>query len=101
MVVSKERIQTPGKEFYLRLDTIVRNGVHTKMGGGHCGVDHMPCYVVEFIWHVIFGEQDLLPGRAVDDRLHQYLRWEGGRQTMLPSPLKLTPYMSRFGNRPV
>ena len=41
----------------------------------------MPCYVVEYLWHVLLGEPGLLPWRSEDTRLPLALRFEGGRDT--------------------
>eukprot|EP00392_Amoebophrya_sp_AT5.2_P001142 g1144.t1 len=57
-----------------------------------CNVGHKPCYVMEFLWHVVFGEELELPYREEDPRLPLALRYGGGRDTLLPSALKLSPY---------
>lgn len=44
-------------------------------------VAHMPCYVVEYLWHVLLGESGRLPWRSEDIRLPLALRFEGGRDT--------------------
>ena len=41
----------------------------------------MPCYVVEYLWHVVLGEPPELPWRSEDARLPLALRFEGGRET--------------------
>ena len=41
-------------------------------------VANMPCYVVEHIWHVLFGEDDTLPWRSEDVRRH----WHSSSNTM-------------------
>lgn len=41
----------------------------------------MPCYVVEYLWHVLLGETGRLPWRSEDIRLPLALRFEGGRDT--------------------
>ena len=44
-------------------------------------VAHMPCYVVEYLWHALLGEPGLLPWRSEDTRLPLALRFDGGRDT--------------------
>ena len=57
-----------------------------------CNVGKKPCYLMEFLWHVVFGEPHELPYREEDVRLPLALRYGGGRDTILPSPLRLSPY---------
>jgi len=92
-VVSAARVRATPWGQYERLWHSVSQGVYTARAGGKCEVANMPCYVVEHIWHVLFGEDDLAPWRSEDVRLPLHLRYEGGRETLLPSPLKFSPYM--------
>ncbi|CAD7942449.1 unnamed protein product [Amoebophrya sp. A25] len=69
-----------------------------------CNVGKKPCYVMEYLWHVVFGEDLELAYREEDARLPLALRYGGGRQTQLPSALKLSPYTmaitpKRFTNK--
>ncbi len=61
-VVKRERIigtsLTETKSIYSRLDSLVRNSWYHK-----CDIENMPCYILEFFWHVVFGESEALPRR--------------------------------------
>merc|ERR1712146_567234 len=98
-VVASSRLRAPGPggeapaARFSRLWKAVSEGSYTAVAGGPCQVANMPCYVVEHIWHVLFGEDDTLPWRSEDVRLPLLFRYEGGRETRLPSPLKYTEYL--------
>lgn len=100
-VVASSQIRMMGRDGeaavarFARLWTAVSEGSYTAIAGGPCQVANMPCYVVEHIWHVLFGEDDTLPWRSEDARLPLIFRYEGGRETRLPSPLKFETYMHR------
>merc|ERR1711924_123683 len=82
-VVSAERVrQVPVAPFQYLLHA-VQTGSFASLAGGSCEVANMPCYIVEFIWHVLFGEADVAPWRSEDPRLPLFLRYEGGRSTRL------------------
>ncbi|CAE8672844.1 unnamed protein product [Polarella glacialis] len=95
-VVGAARIRATPQGQFERLWQAVSQGSYTALAGGQCEVANMPCYVVEHIWHVLFGEEGIAPWRSEDVRLPLRFRYEGGRDTMLPSPLKLSPYMHRM-----
>merc|ERR1711994_1244991 len=83
-------------KFYARLTQILSDAPYAQARGGVCNIGKKPCYIMEFLWHRIFGENDELPLRAEQPELPLALRYEGGRETMLPSPLKVAPYMAMF-----
>ena len=45
--------------------------------------------VMEFLWHHIFGEDTELPRRIDHPTLPLALRFEGGRRSQRPSPLRV------------
>jgi hypothetical protein len=62
-VVNRQRVintNAAAKEFYANLDNLVRNSWYQK-----CNIEHMSCYILEFFWHVVFGEPATLPRRLV------------------------------------
>lgn len=95
-VVSRERISAHSRGFYQRIATLVSEAPYVTSRGGQCNFGSKPCYVMEFLWHRVFGEEDELPRRAEQISLPLALRYEGGRATQLPSPLKVAPYMTMF-----
>lgn len=92
-VVSSKRIRSLPVHHLHNLLAAVTTGAYTALAGGICEVAHMPCYVVEYLWHVLLGESGRLPWRSEDIRLPLALRFEGGRDTRLPSPLRFSSYM--------
>eukprot|EP00928_Gymnodinium_smaydae_P046059 TRINITY_DN30656_c0_g1_i1.p1 TRINITY_DN30656_c0_g1~~TRINITY_DN30656_c0_g1_i1.p1 ORF type:complete len:528 (-),score=112.47 TRINITY_DN30656_c0_g1_i1:79-1641(-) len=95
-VVSRDRIETRSLEFYERLTRLINTAPYAKMHGGGCNIGRKPCYVMEFLWHHVFGEPEELPARSEDATLPLGLRYDGGRETRLPSPLSVGPYMALF-----
>ncbi|CAD7939656.1 unnamed protein product [Amoebophrya sp. A120] len=132
-VVSRARILARDRDFYAHLADLIFHGRYTRLAAeiarndsttalaerdqqvdpedvalmeefAVCNVGHKPCYVMEFLWHVVFGEPLELPYREEDARLPLALRYGGGRDTLLPSALKLSPYTmaitpKRFTNK--
>lgn len=94
--VCKDRIEAHGSDFYRHLERMVAEVSYGSDRGGACRVGSKPCYVMEFLWHVVFGEPSELPPREEDGRLPLALRYEGGRSSRLPSPLRLGPYLELF-----
>ncbi|CAE8682301.1 unnamed protein product [Polarella glacialis] len=95
-VVSRERIEAHDVGFYERLRDLVSDAPYSQDRGGSCKVSTKPCYVMEFLWHRVFGEPADMPPRAENGMLPLALRYEGGRASQLPSPLKVAPYMAVF-----
>ncbi|CAK0840730.1 unnamed protein product, partial [Prorocentrum cordatum] len=95
-IVGRGRIQARDRGFYEDLARLISDAPYAREQGGACNVGSKPCYVMEFLWHVIFGEPGELLPRAEDPSLPLALRYEGGRATRLPSPLRVTPYMALF-----
>ncbi|CAJ1425835.1 unnamed protein product [Effrenium voratum] len=92
-VVSSSRLKEVPQSRLENLWAAVATGAYTALKGGLCEVANMPCYVVEYLWHAVLGEPNVPPWRSEDARLPLALRYEGGRDTRLPSPLKFSPYM--------
>merc|ERR1719436_239897 len=63
-VVQRSRIEARGATFFERLLGLVGNAPYAQKNGGQCNVGSKPCYVMEFMWHRIFGEEDELPPRS-------------------------------------
>mmetsp|Transcript_119002 Transcript_119002/g.379515 ORF Transcript_119002/g.379515 Transcript_119002/m.379515 type:complete len:522 (+) Transcript_119002:175-1740(+) len=95
-VVRRDRIEARSIEFFENLYRLITEAPYAQQNGGLCNVGKKPCYVIEFLWHRIFGEEDDLPPRSLQRDLPLALRYEGGRETRLPSPLKVAPYMALF-----
>lgn len=95
-VVGKERIQARPVAFFKDILELVSVAPYARKHGGECNIGTKPCYVMEFLWHRIFGEHDELPPRSEHSSLPLALRYEGGRTSQLPSPLKIAPYMALF-----
>lgn len=95
-VVSRDRIAAHPPAFYQHLADLVNEAPYAQAHGGACNIGRKPCYVMEFLWHAVFGEDDELPLRAEQASLPLALRYEGGRASRLPSPLKVAPYMDMF-----
>lgn len=95
-IVRRDRIDAHPVELYAHLLQLVSGAPYAKKNGGECNVGTKPCYVMEFLWHRIFGEEEELPTRAEHPGLPLALRYEGGRETRLETPLKVAPYMAMF-----
>eukprot|EP00747_Dinoflagellata_sp_TGD_P031443 gnl/TRDRNA2_/TRDRNA2_135278_c4_seq2.p1 gnl/TRDRNA2_/TRDRNA2_135278_c4~~gnl/TRDRNA2_/TRDRNA2_135278_c4_seq2.p1 ORF type:complete len:228 (+),score=20.14 gnl/TRDRNA2_/TRDRNA2_135278_c4_seq2:26-709(+) len=95
-IVGRDRILARNVAFYEHLLNLVYQAPYAKVHGGMCNVGKKPCYVLEFLWHRVFGEADDLPPRAEQPTLPLALRYEGGRASRLPHPLSVGPYMAMF-----
>ena len=51
-------------------------GSHTSRAGGPCEIGDHPCYVMEFLYHRMFGEELLYPLRSENPALPLALRYE-------------------------
>eukprot|EP00929_Paragymnodinium_shiwhaense_P034389 TRINITY_DN18723_c0_g1_i2.p1 TRINITY_DN18723_c0_g1~~TRINITY_DN18723_c0_g1_i2.p1 ORF type:complete len:560 (-),score=102.75 TRINITY_DN18723_c0_g1_i2:2-1681(-) len=95
-IVSKERISQRGQHFYERLKSVIERASYSQWGGGSCRTGRKPCYVIEFLWHKIFGEEDELPLRSEQPSLPMALRYEGGRFSRYPSALAVEPHVAPY-----
>merc|ERR1712107_193142 len=95
-VISRDRIDAHPVQFYEHLVRLVSEAPYARVQGGSCTIGKKPCYVMEFLWHRVFGESDELPLRAEQASLPLALRYEGGRTSRFPSPLKVAPYLAMF-----
>merc|ERR1712079_602683 len=95
-VVRRDRIELRAPNFFADLHRLVSEAPYAHLHGGECNIGRKPCYVIEFLWHRVFGEEDDLPRRAEQGSLPLALRYEGGRMTRLPSPLQVAPYLAQF-----
>jgi len=95
-IVSRERILAPGYDMVNQVIQTVHQGTYTTKGGGICEVGHKPCYLMEFFWHVLFGEDDILPLRSLNTKLPPGLRYEGGRFNDIPSGIRTSQFLDVF-----
>ncbi|CAJ1374768.1 unnamed protein product [Effrenium voratum] len=95
-VVSRRRMEARTAAFYDRIFQMVSTASYGLESGGVCKVGKKPCYVLEFLWHAIFGEPADMPPRSENEHLPLAFRYEGGRSSRLPSPLRVAPYMALF-----
>ena len=80
-IVSRDRIRRHGREFYRNALSLVDGSV-----ADVCSPEpprrSSHCYVLEYLWHVIFGEDRVLPFKADDQRLPSILRMKFGNENM-------------------
>merc|ERR1711933_88588 len=108
-LVSRSRIHARNLAFYQQTDRLLREQCWRGVPGcaypsgdsdqsvprghqvprvfSHASAMHKrPCYVLEFIWHIIFGEAAQLPRREEDSRLPLLLRFTLATSMTLPLP---------------
>eukprot|EP00929_Paragymnodinium_shiwhaense_P032964 TRINITY_DN18199_c0_g1_i3.p1 TRINITY_DN18199_c0_g1~~TRINITY_DN18199_c0_g1_i3.p1 ORF type:complete len:526 (-),score=94.02 TRINITY_DN18199_c0_g1_i3:578-2155(-) len=107
-LVHKKLITGRGREFFERADDLMRiqrwrhipscsytsRETSSKEGSGRafglrCDAPMFhsrPCYVLEWLWHVMFGAPPLLPRRENDITLPPLLRFDLGPSTTMPLP---------------
>eukprot|EP00933_Yihiella_yeosuensis_P008253 TRINITY_DN113602_c0_g1_i1.p1 TRINITY_DN113602_c0_g1~~TRINITY_DN113602_c0_g1_i1.p1 ORF type:complete len:356 (-),score=30.98 TRINITY_DN113602_c0_g1_i1:63-1130(-) len=98
--VSKRRIQSRPYSEYIRIMSLVDGTIPDmchRIGPSYeayAGARLSHCYFLEFMWHVVFGENETLPLRADDTRLPIALRFKDLEENV-PSTWKsyMSPYV--------
>eukprot|EP00424_Heterocapsa_rotundata_P006598 CAMPEP_0168709016 /NCGR_PEP_ID=MMETSP0503-20121227/41918_1 /TAXON_ID=89963 /ORGANISM="Heterocapsa rotundata, Strain SCCAP K-0483" /LENGTH=165 /DNA_ID=CAMNT_0008755331 /DNA_START=11 /DNA_END=504 /DNA_ORIENTATION=+ len=99
--VSKRRIMSRPLEDYMRMYSLVDGStpdVCDRIGPSYeryAGARLSHCFFFEFMWHVVFGEDEALPLRADDARLPPQLRLKDAEETAAPSVWRsfLSPFV--------
>jgi len=81
-VVHRDRILSRGLEFYKRAFLMVMDGGMADMCSPTPPRRSSHCYVLEYLWHIIFGEDRFLPFKADDERLPRILRMKFGNENV-------------------
>jgi hypothetical protein len=80
-IVAKHRIAARSKHFYDNALSLVNNSV-----ADVCSPDpprrSSHCYVLEYLWHVVFGEERFLPFKADNRDLPSLLRMKYGNENV-------------------
>eukprot|EP00397_Hematodinium_sp_SG-2012_P052342 GEMP01061821.1.p1 GENE.GEMP01061821.1~~GEMP01061821.1.p1 ORF type:complete len:321 (+),score=74.68 GEMP01061821.1:305-1267(+) len=75
-LVTKEGLHRQSQEYYLKLLDVLLSGHDACVEGSP--VRSTQCYMLEFLWHVIFGDDKNPPLRCDDERLASPLRMKDG-----------------------
>jgi hypothetical protein len=80
-IVEKQRILARPMDFYEKAFSLV-NGTVDDMCSPTPPKRSSHCYVLEYLWHVVFGEDRFLPHKPDDERLPLLLRMKNGNENV-------------------
>jgi hypothetical protein len=101
-IVHRDRIRARNRDFYSHALSMV-NGSVPDLCSPTPPIRSSHCYILEYVWHMVFGEDRYLPHRPDDDRLPLLLRMKYGNENVKSrwDDVELTKSPLRLINRTV